>query len=132
MTSQMPVFCTLSQTCTQRMHLMHFWLSRISGKSEGFFGFGRCCGYGLSRMFRSLEISCRRQFPLRTQVVQDVLCSERISCTLVLRPLSAFAELVWITMPSSTLLLQAVKRRSYPSTSTTHTRQAPISFRPFQ
>ena len=75
---------------------------------------------------------CREQLPLRMQVAQLELCSERISSTLVRRAFQAFAELVWMTMPSSTVLLQAVKSLLYPSTSTTQTRQAPISFRPSQ
>ena len=34
-TSQMCISCTLSQICTQRMHLMHFAMSRTRGKLLG-------------------------------------------------------------------------------------------------
>ena len=60
--------------------------------------------------------------------VQLELCWERMSSRLVLLAWRTLGELVWMTMPSSTSVLQAGTRRSVPSISTTHMRQAPISF----
>lgn len=79
-----------------------------------------------------MAIFCRAQLPLRTQKAHWQSCWERIRRRLVRRAARTLGLLVWTTMPSWTVLLQAVTRRSMPSTSTTQTRQAPISLRPFQ
>lgn len=61
-----------------------------------------------------------------------VWCWERISSTLVFRASRTRAVLVKTSMPSCTVLLQAVTRRSMPFTSTTQTRQAAISLISFK
>ena len=66
------------------------------------------------------------------QVVQLELCWERISRRLVRRACRTRGGLVWITMPSSTSVLQAGTSRSVPSISTMHIRQAAISLRSFK
>ena len=62
--------CTLSQICTQRMHLIHFPPSRISGNVPSQSKGSTSDGKGTSMMFSSLASSCREQFWLRTQVAQ--------------------------------------------------------------
>ncbi len=78
-------------------------------------------------MPRSLETFCRLQLPDRTQVVQAGSCWDRSSMTFSLRASRTLGLLVRTFMPSRTTLLQEATRRSCPSTSTTHTRQEPIS-----
>ncbi len=75
---------------------------------------------------------CREQLPLRVQKAHWQSCWERMRRRLVRRAARTRGELVRTTIPSWTGSSQAVTRRSTPSTSTTHTRQAPISLRPFQ
>ena len=81
----------------------------------------------MSVIFKSRHKLCSVQFPLRTQLVQLVLWLERISSTLMRRAERTLGELVYTTIPSSAWVLQAEQRFSLPSTSTTQTRQAPIS-----
>ena len=83
-------------------------------------------------MFSSAERVCSSQLPLRMQVVQLVSCWLSSRRMLVRRDCRTRGLLVWMTMPSSTSLSQAVTRRSMPSTSTTHMRQAAISLMPFR
>ena len=131
-TSQMPSPCTLSQTWMQRMHLMHFSVSRMSGK---LLSHGECSIRSLngrSMMFRSLESVCRVQLPLRTQVAHLKSCWDRISCTFCFLAMRTFGLLVRISSPSCTLLLQAVTSFSLPVTSTRQTRQAAISLMSFK
>ena len=124
--------CILSHTCTQRMHLIHLEESRIRGK----FLFHGCLSisdlYGLSNIFKSFATFCRLQLPLLGQVTHSQSCCESIISTVVLLWRRTFGLLVWITMPSFATLLQDVIRRSFPSSSTTHTRQAAISLIPFR
>ena len=75
---------------------------------------------------------CRAQLPLLVQVAHWQSCSERISCTFVLRDSRTLGLLVRISMPSFTSVLQAERSLSMPATSTTQIRQAPISFSPSQ
>ena len=79
-----------------------------------------------------MAIFCREQLPLRTHRAHWQSCWERMRRRLLRRAWRTRGLLVWTTMPSWAWLLQAVTRWSTPSTSTTHTRQAPISLRPFQ
>ena len=79
-----------------------------------------------------MAIFCSSQFPLRTQKAHWQSCWERMRRRLVRRAERTRGLLVWTTIPSWTGLLQAVTSLSMPSTSTTQTRQAPISLRPFQ
>ncbi len=53
-----------------------------------------------------------------------------MSCTFTRRASSTRGVSVRTAMPSSAGVLQAAIRRSQPSTSTTHTRQAPMSLTP--
>ena len=78
-----------------------------------------------------MAIFCSEQLPLRTQGALAVVLGEDRR-RLLRRAWRTRGLFVWTTMPSWAALLQAVTRRSMPSTSTTHTRQAPISLRPFQ
>ena len=72
------------------------------------------------------------QFPLRMQVVQVELCSERMSRRFVRRAERTRGLLVLMTMPSSTCVLQAGISRCVPSSSTTQMRQAAISLMSFK
>ena len=129
---QTPRVCTFSHTLTQRRHWIHREASRTSGKvlshllEKGFFSKGSSC------RFRSRATFCSLQFPLRMQVVQDTLCWLRISCTLIRLASRTRGVAVRTTIPSSATVAQAALSRSCPSISTTHTRQAPISFRSFR
>ena len=80
----------------------------------------------------SLARVCSSQLPLRTQRAQVALCRLRMSCRLVRLAVRTRALLVRITIPSATTLLQAGMSFSSPSTSTQHSRQAPISLMPFR
>ena len=111
-TSQIWEFWILSQTWIQRMHLMHLSYSRIRGNVFAPFSRGSIFSKGTPRILRSLATRWSVQLPEREQMAQLVLCCDRISSTLVFRASLAFRELVRITMPSATVLLQAVKSRS--------------------
>ena len=76
---------------------------------------------------RSFATFCSRQVPERTQVAHLLSCWERMSSTLVRRASRTRGELVWMTMPSLTTLLQEGTSLPSPSISTQHTRQAEIS-----
>ena len=131
-TSQICKSWILSQTWIQRIHLMHFCESLISGNSLSQGNSSRRCLNGISMMFRSLARLCRVQLPLLTQVAHLQSCWERISCTVCLLAVRTFGLFVWITIPSFTTLLQEVTSRSIPSSSTTQTRQAAISLISFR
>ena len=83
-------------------------------------------------MFKSWESFWSSQLPLRTQTVQLELCWERMSRRLVRRAWRTLGVLLRMTMPSVTRVLQAGCRRSVPSTSTMHMRQAAISLMSFR
>ena len=63
-------------------------------------------------MPKSLATFWSEQLPERVHIVQLALCWESMSCTLTIRASLTFFEFVQMTIPSSTVLLQAVKRRS--------------------
>ena len=73
-----PVFCTsqtcmawtLSQICTHRIHLMHFLESLIRGKEWSQGVSGTSSVKGTSRIPRSLDIFCKLQLRLLTQIAQ--------------------------------------------------------------
>ena len=126
---------TLSQIWMQRIHSMHLVVSRIRGKVRSqrrSFSAGRFSRKGLDTRPRSLDRVCSSQLPLRTQRAHLESCRLRISCRLVRRASRTRALLVWMAMPSATTLLQAGMSLSSPSTSTQHSRQAPISLIPFR
>ena len=119
---------TLSQTWMQRMQRMHLSLLRMRGKPCGQEPWGRMVGYGMPTRPRSFDTSCSEQLPERTQVVQVASCCERSRSTFSRRAHLTLGLLVRTSIPSSTQLLQEATRRSRPLTSTTQTRQEPISF----
>ena len=80
-------------------------------------------------MPRSLASVCRVQLPERTQLVHSESCVASSSSMFMRRAARTLGLLVRTTMPSSTVLLHAATSWSMPSTSTTQTRQAPISLR---
>ena len=67
----------LSLTWIQRIHLMHFCESLISGNSLSQRNSSRRCLNGTSMMFRSLARLCRVQLPLLTQVAHLQSCWEK-------------------------------------------------------
>ena len=73
-TSQICKSWILSQTWIQRIHLMHFCESLISGNSLSQGNSSRRCLNGISMMFRSFARLCRVQLPLLTQVAHLQSC----------------------------------------------------------
>ena len=133
--SQMLRLCTLSHTCTHRMHLMHLAASRNRGKVVVHVALDAARQIFLIGIDQNAQIVgqvCNLQLPERTQVAQWQSCCDRMSSTLTRRVSRARGELVWMTMPSCTGLLHEGTMRCSPSISTQHTRQAPISFKSFR
>ena len=74
--------------------------------------------------------SCNSQLPLRTQYRQSSGWLASSSSMIVLRAWTARGECVRIFMPSAAGKAQLGTRPRWPSTSTTHIRQAPVGVRP--
>ena len=85
--SQICMSWILSQTCTQRMHLMHLAMSRTRGKLFGQSASLTSLLYVCFKMPRSFATVCSSQLPERTQVAHRQSCWERISSTMALRDL---------------------------------------------
>ena len=64
----------------------------------------------------------------RAQTLQSPSCSERISSTTILRPSRTLPVLVLTTMPSVAGWLHEATSVRAPSTSTRHTRHAPMDW----
>ena len=79
-------------------------------------------------MPRSLARLRSSQSAERPQTWQSPSCSERSSSTTIWRPSRTAAELVFTTMPSAAGCEQEATSVRAPSTSTRHTRQAPMDW----
>ena len=84
-------------------------------------------GYVTLRMPRSLATACSSQSTLRSQTWQSPSWSERISSTTVFRASRTRAVFVCTFMPSQAGVEQEAISAFAPSTSTRHTRQAPMA-----
>ena len=115
---------------------MHLLSSRMMGRVVSQLSSGySCLKFTVSPMGMVETTFCSSQVPLRSQAGQLIRCWESSSSRLVRRASLDRVVLVWMTIPSSQALLQAVTRCwacSSPSTSTTQARQAPISLIPFR
>lgn len=101
---------TLSHTWTHLMHFIHLVKSLIRGSvlSHYFFSYSKL--YRFSSILNSLARFCNLQLPFLIQVAQWKLCCESISYKFTSLPYLTFLELVFITIPSDTKLLQPVKK----------------------
>ena len=117
---------------TQRMHLTHFEASRMSVQLVFHSNGSKYFLKGCVVMFSSLHSCCSLQFSLRTHERQFWSCCAMSSCKFIRRASITRAERVLISMPSSTVVLHAGARRSYPFISTRQMRQAPISLYSFK
>ena len=92
--------CTLSQIWMQRMHFTHLVASLIRGSRLSQRNTSAIFLYSLLNIPRSLAMDWRLQLPLRMQLVQLELWSDRISSTLIFRFRLTRGLFVRISIPS--------------------------------
>src|SRR6056297_2623428 len=129
--SSIPISCTFLQVAIHLPQSMHLLVSRtIEGEKSSIVGVLFIPSYETSLIPSSSVSFCSSHDPFLSQTRHSWLWFARISSTTIFLASLTRLELVFTTIPSETGVVHAVNRALALSTSTTQTRQAPISLTP--